>query len=218
MGGTLTDFFSTRPGVFALGVNYWDLPFNGMIDELKVYEASLSAAEIRRWTSITCRARAAGLRRRRCSISATSPPCARISDCRAPEPMRRAVSWQSSNPAVLSTRGKVTRPGRDQPDADVTLTATISLNGQSTAKTFAVTVKSLAPPVPVAAYRFEDNLMKPRGARARAVTGDRIFNAGGSVSYVDRRRGPRAGAERRERRAAARQPAARPQLFDLRCG
>ena len=45
--GTLTDFFSTRAGVFALGVNYWDLPFNGLIDELKVYEASLSAAEIR---------------------------------------------------------------------------------------------------------------------------------------------------------------------------
>ena len=45
--GTLTDFFSTRLGVFALGVNYWDVPFDGMIDELKVYEASLSAAEIR---------------------------------------------------------------------------------------------------------------------------------------------------------------------------
>ena len=38
-----TDFFSTRTGIFALGVNYWDLPFNGMIDELKVYEAALSA-------------------------------------------------------------------------------------------------------------------------------------------------------------------------------
>ena len=30
------------PGIFALGVNYWDLPFNGLIDELKFYEASLS--------------------------------------------------------------------------------------------------------------------------------------------------------------------------------
>jgi len=45
--GTLTDFFSARPGIFALGVNYWDAPFDGVIDELKVYEASLSAAEIR---------------------------------------------------------------------------------------------------------------------------------------------------------------------------
>ena len=34
-------------GIFALGVNYWDLPFNGLIDELKVYEASLSGAEIK---------------------------------------------------------------------------------------------------------------------------------------------------------------------------
>jgi hypothetical protein len=37
----------------------------------------------------------------------------------------------------------VTRPGRDAPDADVTLTATVTLNGAQTTKTFAVTVKSL---------------------------------------------------------------------------
>ncbi|HYJ42722.1 MAG TPA: immunoglobulin-like domain-containing protein, partial [Steroidobacteraceae bacterium] len=45
--GTIADFFSTQSGTFALGVNYWDLPFNGMIDELKFYEAAMSAQEIR---------------------------------------------------------------------------------------------------------------------------------------------------------------------------
>jgi arabinan endo-1,5-alpha-L-arabinosidase len=87
---------------------------------------------------------------------------------------------------VLSDRGQVTRPGRDQPDVDVTLTATLTLQGQITTRSFAVRVKSLAPPVPVAAYRFEDNLTEASGARAPGVTtGDRVFLGGGSVSYVN---------------------------------
>ena len=60
----------------------------------------------------------------------------------------------------------MTRPGSTEPDAHVTLTATLTLDGQQTTKTFAVTVKSLAPPVPVAAYRFEDSLNEPTGAHA----------------------------------------------------
>jgi arabinan endo-1,5-alpha-L-arabinosidase len=184
-GGTLTDFFTAQPGVFALGVNWWDLPFNGLIDELKVYEASLSADEIRA-LDIDRLGNAELL------TSATSQ--LDLGDTSAVRENLRlvrtgayasAVSWQSSNPALLSTRGVVTRPGRDQPDADVTLTATISLGGASTVKTFAVRVKSLAPPVPVAAYGFEDNLNEAAGRAAPGlVIGDRIFNPGGSVSYV----------------------------------
>ena len=84
-------------------MNYWDLPFNGLIDELKIYEASLSAAEIRgldidHLSDAQLLASAASL-----STSATSAPCERISSCRARVRMRRAISWESSNPAVLST-------------------------------------------------------------------------------------------------------------------
>jgi len=45
--GHIQDFFSKTPGIFSLGVNYWDFPFNGLIDELKIYEVSLSAEEIK---------------------------------------------------------------------------------------------------------------------------------------------------------------------------
>jgi len=31
---------------FALGVNYWDTPFNGAIDELKVYTGTISTQKI----------------------------------------------------------------------------------------------------------------------------------------------------------------------------
>jgi arabinan endo-1,5-alpha-L-arabinosidase len=183
--GTLTDFFSTRQGIFALGVNYWDLPYNGMIDELKVYEAALSDTEIRaldidQLSSPELLDSAAAL------LDLGDVTAVRENlDLPRTGAYASAVRWQSSNPAVLSTRGVVTRPGRDQPDVDVTLTATLSLDGLVTTKTFAVRVKSLAPPIPVAAYSFEDDLAESAGRQPPGlVVGDRVFNPGGSVSFA----------------------------------
>jgi arabinan endo-1,5-alpha-L-arabinosidase len=184
-GGTITDFFSTRPGIFALGVNYWDLPFNGLIDELKIYEASLSGAEIRaldidHLPDVQLLASASAL----LDLGDTSAVRENLKLPRTGA-YAAAVSWQSSNPAVLSNRGRVTRPGRDQPDVDVTLTATLALGGELTSRSFAVRVKSLAPPVPVAAYRFEDSLAEASGFQAPGVSvGSRVFEPGGNVSYA----------------------------------
>ncbi|MBM0105487.1 family 43 glycosylhydrolase [Steroidobacter sp. S1-65] len=183
--GTLSDFFSTRAGKFALGVNYWDAPFNGLIDELKIYEASLSAAEIR------------GL-----DIDGLSGPqllqsavqildLGNVSAVQDDLPLLRtgpyasAVSWQSSRPEVVSPTGEVTRPGRDSPDVDVTLTATLTLNGMQATKTFNVTVRSLAPPSPVAAYDFENDLNASAGAFGPGVVvGSRPDQGGGDVSFA----------------------------------
>lgn len=51
-----------------------------------------------------------------------------------------AISWASSNTAVLSATGVVTRPASGQPNASVTLTATLTRGGASESRTFAVTV------------------------------------------------------------------------------
>ncbi|WP_019912514.1 LamG-like jellyroll fold domain-containing protein [Paenibacillus sp. HW567] len=45
-GTGFTDVFSGEDGVFALGVNYWDVPYQGMIDKLRVYEKALSAEAV----------------------------------------------------------------------------------------------------------------------------------------------------------------------------
>jgi arabinan endo-1,5-alpha-L-arabinosidase len=183
--GTISDFFSTRPGVFALGVNYWDLPFNGLIDELRIYEASLSGTEIRaldidHLTSGELLASAAAL----LDLGDTSAVRENLALPRTGA-YASAIGWVSSNPSVLSNRGAVVRPGRDQPDVDVTLTATLSLEGQIATRSFAVRVKSLAPPVPIAAYRFEDNLAEASGFHAPGVsTGSRVFEPGGSVAFA----------------------------------
>lgn len=43
---TVPDLFSNKDAIFALGVNYWDTPFKGSIDELRIYEGVLSESEI----------------------------------------------------------------------------------------------------------------------------------------------------------------------------
>jgi hypothetical protein len=46
--GKVPDIFSLKPGgVFALGANYWDPPFKGMFDELRIYDRALGPDEVK---------------------------------------------------------------------------------------------------------------------------------------------------------------------------
>ncbi|HEY4430589.1 MAG TPA: LamG-like jellyroll fold domain-containing protein [Paenibacillus sp.] len=45
-GENFPNVFRNQNGVFALGVNYWDVPYKGMIDELKIYSRALKADEV----------------------------------------------------------------------------------------------------------------------------------------------------------------------------
>src|SRR5665647_536404 len=51
-----------------------------------------------------------------------------------------AIAWSSTNPALVSTNGKVTRPVHGAGNASATLTATISKGTVSATRQFAVTV------------------------------------------------------------------------------
>ena len=50
VNGVLTNTLTNYPDVFtpaavrhfALGVNYWDIPFNGQVDQLKIYQNAIS--------------------------------------------------------------------------------------------------------------------------------------------------------------------------------
>ncbi|WP_176706883.1 immunoglobulin-like domain-containing protein, partial [Paenibacillus hemerocallicola] len=56
------------------------------------------------------------------------------------------IAWTSDKPAVVDPlNGDVVRPAAGQPDAVVTLTAQVSLNGYSEIRTFAVSVKAQEP-------------------------------------------------------------------------
>jgi len=45
-GGSFPNVFTTVSGVFALGVNWWDTPYKGAMDELRIYNRALSDAEV----------------------------------------------------------------------------------------------------------------------------------------------------------------------------
>ena len=47
MTGKVPDVFRKKPGgIFTVGVNWWDPAFNGVVDDLRIYDRSLSKAEI----------------------------------------------------------------------------------------------------------------------------------------------------------------------------
>ncbi|HEU4322636.1 MAG TPA: family 43 glycosylhydrolase [Roseiflexaceae bacterium] len=45
-GANFPDVFTTTNGTFGLGVNWWDLPYQGLVDDLHVYNRAISAAEV----------------------------------------------------------------------------------------------------------------------------------------------------------------------------
>ncbi|WP_339316607.1 LamG-like jellyroll fold domain-containing protein [Paenibacillus sp. FSL R10-2734] len=45
-GKGFTDVFASEDAVFSLGVNYWDIPYKGLIDNLRIYESALSAEAV----------------------------------------------------------------------------------------------------------------------------------------------------------------------------
>lgn len=96
------------------------------------------------------------------------------------------ISWSSSHPQIISEKGEVTRPEIGKPSAEVTLTATIMKNDVTTEKEFIVTVLPKSEKQLIANYSFEDNLLDNTGNFPEGtITGNRIDNTGGEISFKD---------------------------------
>lgn len=93
------------------------------------------------------------------------------------------ISWASSDPAVISAEGNVTRPAAGEPDAVVTLTATVTNGSDSAVATFVVTVPARRPGGLVASYSFDGDLAEASGRPAGEVAGPRIGAPGGTAAY-----------------------------------
>lgn len=95
------------------------------------------------------------------------------------------ISWSSSNPAVLSNGGVVTRPENGAGDAIITLTATITKGAASATKIFTVVVREKSMGGLIAHYAFDNNLNDTTGVLAAAsVSGERIDWLGGNLGYA----------------------------------
>jgi arabinan endo-1,5-alpha-L-arabinosidase len=186
IGNNFSDLFSDQSAVFTLGVNYWDIPFNGLIDELSLYEGALSAEEIRALD--IDRLPTDQLLQSAVSLLDLGELGSVRQDLELPQTGAYAsvIEWQSSNPAVLSASGEVNRPASHEQDAIVTLTATLTLDGFQASREFQVTVRSLAPPAPVAEFNFDVNDLSEAGGNFAPgqSTGPRLNQAGGNLSFA----------------------------------
>ncbi|WP_339897725.1 LamG-like jellyroll fold domain-containing protein [uncultured Gilvimarinus sp.] len=190
-GGNLTDFFTWNEGLFALGVNYWDAPYTGLIDELNIYDAALTGGEIR---ALDIDLQPAS------ELLGSAVDLLDLGDLSgvqsnftlpATGPYAAAIEWSTSDASLIGIDGNtavVTQP--QSIDGSVTLTATLTLDGESASKTFDATVRSLAPSEPVARYSFDEHLDDVAGSfAAGSITGNLIDNTGGNVSYVSGKSG-----------------------------
>ncbi|MER2492883.1 LamG-like jellyroll fold domain-containing protein [Catenovulum sediminis] len=185
-GGEITDLFSSNDGTFVLGVNYWDLPFNGLIDQFTVYDASLSQAEIIA-LDIEQRSNSELL-----SLVAGQIELGSLDNVSHDLTLPVAgdfsaiISWQSSDTASITNQGVVTLPAVGKPDKTVTLTATVSLAGEDMTRDFEVRIKSLgAPPIASAHYTFDNHLSEVTGGFSDAsVIGPMIGAEGGNENYA----------------------------------
>lgn len=181
------DIFSGGSGFYAIGVNFgWDNPFKGQIDEFIVYDYALSALDINgaAINNLTDEAQFAGFVKDALELGDLSAVRENFDLIRV-GPFVSGIRWTSSNEDFLKPENGVAvvrQPTADEGDQTVTLAAHITYRGVTETKDFEVTIKSLAP----AEYSFDGDLTAINGAAEPGrITGNRIDNTGGSISYVE---------------------------------
>src|SRR5690625_734048 len=187
-GGQVTDFFSEGEWRFALGVNYWDTPLQALIDELKVYDAALTAEEVLALDVENLPVE--DLLDSAVNLLNLGDLSAVQSDIPLPTTgaYAAAIEWTSSDPSTLLVkpgRAVVTQPPASASDIDLTLTARVTLNGETRTQDFNVRVRSSGAPEPVAAFSFEADLRDSTGNFADgSPTGERLDDSGGVISFA----------------------------------
>lgn len=114
-----------------------DNTLKGKVKNFRIYSRALSASEVAD-ISLTDANRVAG-DEQALSLGDTSAVTGNLTLPTAGA-FGSAVSWASSNPAVIATNGTVTRPGAGAEPVDVTLTATITKGSSTATKTVEATV------------------------------------------------------------------------------
>ncbi|GLX66789.1 LamG-like jellyroll fold domain-containing protein [Paenibacillus glycanilyticus] len=96
-----------------------------------------------------------------------------------------SIAWTSSDPAIVSAEGVVTRPASGTPAAEVTLTAVVAKGAASGTKSFKLTVLPYTDAALLAKYSFDNDLSDSTGSFGDGtITGNRIDNTGGTMSYA----------------------------------
>lgn len=179
----VSDVFQNPDGVFALGVNYWDIPYKGYIDKLRIYEKALSAEAVG-WLvngepdmDVKVSSISFGEPAKVVAVRNTFTPEVTILPGNAGN---QRLEWSSSSPeaaAVNPVTGTVTALTSGG-EAVITAAAT---DGSGVTANFKITVTGGK----VAYYAFDGNLNDSLAlSGAGQVTGDKIGKTTvGSITY-----------------------------------
>jgi hypothetical protein len=109
--------------------------FRGRIKDFRIYSKELSASQVKALSDETAPGNLAELKAS-VDLGDTSAITRNLTLPAVP-----GVTWSSSNPAIVTALGVITRPAAGQGDAHATLTATFDHRGLTDTKEFPVTVK-----------------------------------------------------------------------------
>ncbi len=141
-----------------------DKLFKGKIRDFRVYDRALSGADVARLAEkvnpdvARANAEIVAKDKAELSLGATNDVTGNLTPPKA-GPHGSGIRWASSNPALITADGVVTRPARGRPDAVATLTATLSRGSAHETKAFTVTVRA----------EFDDSQTVNRAAAALTV-------------------------------------------------
>lgn len=94
------------------------------------------------------------------------------------------IEWQTSDESVITNTGEIHRPSADEGPSTATLTATITKGSESATKSFDITVLPYQDASMTSHFSFDGSLTDQHGDfGSGTVTGDRLTNTGGSISY-----------------------------------
>jgi GH43 family beta-xylosidase len=145
---TVSDFGTDLVGYIGRS-SYPDIFYAGAVDDVIVSTAAYDPAQVAALYYSSARTPADEVLAALTSdADAVALPAQTITDIALPTTglvAFSAITWESSDPAVLSADGAVARPAVGQTDAVVTLTATFTLAGQTVTRTYDVTVPAVDP-------------------------------------------------------------------------
>jgi len=177
------DVFHSSDSVFALGVNYWDAPYNGLIDELRIYDIALTDTLVEKLYAgePDPNQQVSGIRLnvadKKLAVGTSFSAKAEVMPINAGN---KALSWFSSDDAIASVdplTGEVT--GIAAGSAAITA---IAADGSGVTASYTVHVMDGL----VAHYSFDNHLEEADGKFADAVTvGNRINAAGGQITFAN---------------------------------
>ncbi|RIX60484.1 hypothetical protein D3P08_02695 [Paenibacillus nanensis] len=174
-------FAAASDALFALGVNWWDTPYDGLIDDLRIYDGILSAQQVTDMVvdpNKLVESIQIGYNDKKLSIGNTlAPPAVSVYPVDA---ANRAIAWSSADESVAMVdpvTGLVTGIG-----AGTTMITATALDASGVTASYTLQVAD----GPVAYYKFDGDLNNSTALFGAGIaTGTRIDNTGGAITYTD---------------------------------